>query len=246
MPAEPDTYEAFLVETRETATWVVAIVRAPDRTEARRFARLDDPARASRLADALNSRILGRRNHVARLRAALTGLPLDVRAAVRTVPVGDSDAADGLLADHLSVDPVDGLLLFPTASDGPGAITPHAACLIACAAEALSDLCHDVAQSTHRHAIGFLLPHFPARLRSLRPERLLSTAADLDRLLTDLRDGLPPSICTPRERLALDLALDHAEWSAHHNPEALAEARRLGPAEAQHGRDVALSPYRRR
>ena len=226
-PAEPDTYEAFLVETHnDTEAWVVAIVRRPTRTEAQRFVRVPDLGQAARLADALNSRILGRRNHPARLRAALTGLPLDVHAAVRNVPTGDTHGPDAPLAEDLCGDPVDGLLLFPSA---PGPLTPWAAYLLAVAAELVGDLCHHVAQSAHLHAIRFLLPQLPPQLRRQRPECLLRVAADLDLLAGALRDGLPPDIRTPQARLALELALDHAERLAQNRADLEADVHSVLP-----------------
>lgn len=225
-PAEPDTYEAFLVETRDGQAWVVAIVRRPPRTEARRFAHVGDPSRAARLSDALNSRILGRRNHAARLRAALADLPLNVRAAARDVPVGDPHTPDAPLAEHLCGDPVDGLLLFPST---PGPLTPWTAYLLASAAELVGDLCHHVAQSADQHAIRFLLPQLLPRLRRQRPEYLLRVAADLDMLAGALRDGLPPDPRTPQERLALELALDHAERLAQNRTGLVADVRNLLP-----------------
>lgn len=189
------------------------------------------------MADALNSRILGRRNHSARLRAALTGLPLNVHAAARDVPVGDPHTSDEPLAEHLCGDPVDGLLLFP---NPPGPLTPWAAYLLAVAAELVGDLCHHVAHSAHLHAIRFLLPQLPPRLRRQRPEYLLRVAADLDLLAAALRDGLPPDVHTPQERLALDLALDHAERLAQNHPGLVAAAGGL-PSVASHDLDfVAL------
>ena len=178
-PDEPDTYEAFVVETRDAKARVVAIVRSHGRTQTREFARAGDANHAARLADALNSRLLCRRNHSTRLRAELAGLPLDVHAAARDIPVGDAHASDVPLADHLCGDPVDGLLLFPIT---PGPLTPWAAYLIALGAEVVGDLCHHVAQSAHLHAIRFLLPRLPPRLRRERADHLLGVATELDRL----------------------------------------------------------------
>lgn len=90
-------------------------------------------------------------------------IALDVHAAARDVPVGDPHTPDEPLAEHLCGDPVDGLLLFPST---PGPLAPWAAYLLAVAAELVSDLCHHVAQSSHLHAIRFLLP----QLRRQRPD----------------------------------------------------------------------------
>lgn len=238
MPADPDQprYEAFLVLPDAAAHWVVAIAGDQDRTQARRFARLDDHTGAARLADALNARILGRRNHAARLRAALAGLPFAVYAAVRRVPIGNRDgvAATDLLAELLP-DPIDGLLLFSTA---PGsAITPRTAQATAFAADDLGDLCHEVALTggTTDHPFGSPLP---VSIRRRRPEQLMCVAAQLDRVAAALRAGLLPELRTPAERHAARLAVDHAEQVYTADPKIFAISGRLLPS-APHDYDFA-------
>lgn len=227
MPPDADLprYEAFLVQPDRNAQWVVAIISEAARTKTRRFARLDDATQAARLADALNSRLLGRTNHEARLRTALDGLPLTVHGAVRHVPAGTLGDAD-LLADRLPGDPIDGLLLFSDNSP----ITPRTAHAIAFAAEDIGDLCHEGVQATDPRAVRRFLPRLPVAIRRQRPEQLLIVAADLNQLAATLRAGLLPEIRTPADRLAIRLAVDHAEHLLSDESDLLADESQLLPA----------------
>ncbi|MFT7841097.1 hypothetical protein Q5530_33595 [Saccharothrix sp. BKS2] len=54
---------------------------------------MSDAIAARRLADALNSRLLGRRNHTQRLDAALVGMPDNVIAAIRQPPIDPPEVA---------------------------------------------------------------------------------------------------------------------------------------------------------
>jgi hypothetical protein len=226
--ADPPRYEAFLVLPDSTSHWVVAVVSDATRAKARRFACLDDATGAARLADGLNSRLLGRPNHQARLRAALDGLPLTVHAAVRHVPTGPPDGSDPL-ADHLPGDPIDGLLLFPTTSDGPSTITPRTAYAVAFAAEDIGDLCHEGAQAIDAQTARRFLPRLPVLIRRQRPEQLLSVAADLDRIAASLRAGVLPEIRTLANRLAMRVAIEHAERLLAEDPDILSDGSRLLP-----------------
>ncbi|CAM3341787.1 hypothetical protein KIPE111705_03640 [Kibdelosporangium persicum] len=66
--------------------------------------------------DALNPRLLARRNHTERLTSALHGLPDSIRAAIQQLPIDPERAGRGRtpMAAHIYTDPIDGLLLFPT------------------------------------------------------------------------------------------------------------------------------------
>lgn len=227
MPAEADLprYEAFVVQPDRSTHWVVAIISDTARTKARRFARLADATRAARLADALNSRLLDRPNHQARLRAALDGLPLAVHAAVRHVPTRDPDNAD-VLAEHLSSDPIDGLMLF---SDSPTTMTPRTAYALAFAAEDIGDLCNEAVQATNAQTARRFLPRLPVLIRRQRPEQLLDVAANLDQLAANLRDGILPETRTPADHLAVRLAVDHAERLLTDDPNLVTEGSQLLP-----------------
>lgn len=229
--ADPTSYEAFLVLPDDAAHWVVAIASDSTRAHAHRFACLDDAPSAARLADALNSRILCRPNHHARLRAALDGLPLPVHAAVRRVPTSDSDGIDRL-AEHLPGDPIDGLLLFPTTPTNgcPPAITPRTAYAVAVAAEDVGDLCHEAAQSADAQTARRFMPRLPVPIRRQRPEQLLCVASYLDSLASALRDGLLPQDTTTASDLAARLAIDHAERMHQDDPELFEDGNRLLPA----------------
>lgn len=197
-------FEAFVAQ-RSGGSWsVIAIMRGPVHTEARPFAAVLEPNKAVRLADALNSRLLGRRNHDARLQAALAELALSVHAAARRVPVGAPDSLRVPLADHLSGEPVDGYALFAT--DSP--LTPRTARAIAFAAEQVADTYHDLTTIVLAHSSP--RADVPSLAGRRRAEDLLRIASDLDLLTADLRDGLMPDLVSSGSRMALRLALQHA------------------------------------
>lgn len=117
------TYEAFLPHHTASKHRVMAISHdVGQHTQLHAIATVSDALTARQLADALNSRLLDRRNHSARLDAALTGLPDSVRAAVTQLPIDPKHAHTGRtpLAAHIYTDPIDGILLFPTTACGPG------------------------------------------------------------------------------------------------------------------------------
>ena len=117
------TYEAFLPHHTASKHRVMAITRdIGQHTQLEAIATVGDALTARGLADALNSRLLDRRNHTARLDTALTGLPDSVRAAVTQLPIDPKHAYIGrtALAAHIYTNPIDGLLLFPTTTCTPG------------------------------------------------------------------------------------------------------------------------------
>jgi hypothetical protein len=58
-------------------------------------------------------------------------------------------------------------------------------------------------------------------------------ATDLDQLAATLRDGIPPAIRTPADRLAVRLAAGHAERLVTGDSHLLAEGSQLLPTSSQ-------------
>lgn len=116
-------YEAFLPHHTPSKHRVMAITHTVDtgHTELHALATLPDALTATRLADALNSRLLARRNHTDRLTSALHGLPDSIHAAIHQLPIDPDRAGPGHtpMAAHIHTDPIDGLLLFPTTGCPP-------------------------------------------------------------------------------------------------------------------------------
>jgi hypothetical protein len=128
-------YEAFLPHHTASKHRVMAVVHnlgTPTHLQA--IATVSDALTACRLADALNSRLLGRRNHAKRLDAALTGLPDSIRAAVTQLDIEPPTTRPGRtpLAAHLRTDPIDGILLFPATRCTPGQCTNCTDCTNDC------------------------------------------------------------------------------------------------------------------
>jgi hypothetical protein len=123
MPATKYDYEAFLPHHTASKHRIMALTESLDEhDQLHAVATVSDELTARRLSDALNSWLLGRRNHADRLTAALAGLPDSVQAAIRQLPI-DPDAAEiGALplAAQLRTEPIDGILLFPTTACAPG------------------------------------------------------------------------------------------------------------------------------
>lgn len=126
MSLDDPLYEAFLPHHTASKHRVMAITRHPGHTQLHALATVADATAARRLADALNSRLLGRRNHTERLDAALAGMPDSVVAAVRQLPIDPIRVAKWgrpPLAREVYSEPIDGILLFPTTSCTPGECT---------------------------------------------------------------------------------------------------------------------------
>ncbi|OKI24717.1 hypothetical protein A6A25_34495 [Saccharothrix sp. CB00851] len=123
VPLDDPHYEAFLPHHTASKHRVMAITRSPGHTQLHALATVSDAITARRLADALNSRLLGRRNHTERLDAALVGMPDSVVAAIRQLPIDPVEVAQWgrpPLAHRVYGDPIDGILLFPTTACTPG------------------------------------------------------------------------------------------------------------------------------
>ncbi|GAA1024952.1 MULTISPECIES: hypothetical protein [Amycolatopsis] len=135
MSFDDDRYEAFLPHHTASKHRIMAITGFPGHPQLLALATVPDATAARRLADALNSRLLGRRNHVERLDGALTGLPESVAAAVRQLPIEpaqDTRLGRSRLADHLPGDPVDGILMFPSTVCPSGECTACGNCVDDC------------------------------------------------------------------------------------------------------------------
>ena len=235
------TYEAFLPHHTASKHRVMAITRdIGQHTQLEAIATVGDALTARGLADALNSRLLDRRNHTARLDTALTGLPDSVRAAVTQLPIDPKHAYIGrtALAAHIYTNPIDGLLLFPTTTCTPGQCPTCTDCANDCrdcknCADYLCDHCLPP-DLTPRSAYALtmagslladtcfdatrmtpterrqLLP-LPMALRAQDDEFLRYMARCFDDLTQDLEDGLPPQLHDLAEQLALHLMIDDAE-----------------------------------
>ncbi|HEU5470639.1 MAG TPA: hypothetical protein VFV67_08295 [Actinophytocola sp.] len=206
-------YEVFLPEHGQRVHRVVAVLNDPQQASVVGIATVDDAVRATRLADALNSRLLARRNHTARLAAALAGLPRAVRTTTQRIPIGHLHPED-LLASDLAADPIDGLMLFPRAAqDHPPwqAVTPRLAHLLALAGDLLADLCHDLLIPS-----GAPPADAPTEtgLRDLVhgwiPDRIHHLGTALEGVAAHLRDGLVPAQHTVTDHAALHLIVERA------------------------------------
>jgi hypothetical protein len=86
IPTDDIRYEAFLPQHTPSKHRVMAIASTPGHTELSAVATVGDALTATQLADALNSRLLGRRNHAQRLNTALACLPDTAQAAIQQLP----------------------------------------------------------------------------------------------------------------------------------------------------------------
>lgn len=193
-------YDGFLTEHSSDSHRVFGIVRSPHRSVLREVTVLTQAFVAVRLADALNSRIAGRRNHHARLTAAVHDLPDPVHAFAFGLPEGSIESAAGLLVDDLTVEPIDGFLLFPL----PGPLdernpTPRAARALARRAEFFAEQCLDATSPRARCLTDLSIES----CHGLR-DRL---GAALQELASSLTDGLPAPSGDVADDLALRLAL---------------------------------------
>ncbi|NBH10345.1 hypothetical protein [Amycolatopsis sp. SID8362] len=119
MSLDDDRYEVFLPHHTASKHRIMAITGFPGHPQLLALATVSNATAARRLADALNSHLLGRRNHVERLDESLIGLPESVVATVRQLPIKPAQGTHlgrARLADHLHGDPIDGILMFPTTS----------------------------------------------------------------------------------------------------------------------------------
>jgi hypothetical protein len=258
------SYEAFLPHHTASKHRVMAITHdVGQHTQLHAIATVSDALTARQLADALNSRLLDRRNHSARVDAALTGLSDSVRAAVTQLPIDPKHAHTGRtpLAAHIYTDPIDGILLFPTKACEPGqcqactdcandcrdcenclppGLTPRTAYALTVAGSILADTCYDAVDDGTRvpSAERIQLLPLPMALRAQDDEFIRRIARCFDDLTQDIEDGLTPQPCDLAEQLALQLMLDDAELLHADQEDFLAESTQELPV-SRHDYDFA-------
>jgi len=235
---DDDLYEAFLPHHTASKHRVMAITGFPGHQQLAAVATVSDATAARRLADALNSLLLGRRNHVERLDQALTGLPDSVAAAVRQLPIEPAESAR--LADHLDGEPIDGILMFRAASCPAGGcvacgkcaddcqdceicrsgscedcgrpyLTPRTARTLTAAGSILADRYFDHAEEVDTGCQQTFGDFVPAVMRHQPAEFFRRMARVFDDLADDLQDGVEPHPLDLAEQLALDLMIREAE-----------------------------------
>jgi hypothetical protein len=261
MRASKYDYQAFFPRHSASAHRIMALIESLDHyPRLDTVTAVDDELTARRLCDALNSRLLGRRNHAERFTAARAGLPDDVQAAVRRLPIAPdgTSTAPLPLAAHLHTEPVDGILLFPAKACVPGRCDECANCGCDCRT---CPVCHNddrypceacrPPDLTPRTALALAMAGdvladqcldlpgcvrdrdwllVPGILQDQSEDFVRRMARCFDDLTADLRDGLRPVPRSIGEQIALHTMIERAEVFHAADPALLASYEPLIPA----------------